>query len=284
MGTLYVVATPIGNLGDITFRAVEILKMVDAILCEDTRCSLKLCNHFNINKPLYAYHKFNENAKKNFYIEELKKGKNLALISDAGTPCISDPGYILVKEARMNNIKVVPIGGISAVISALSVGGIDTSSFAFFGFFPREKRDQESLITKLKDMKVASFIFYESPKRILKTFKFLNEKVPDSLVCLGSDITKLHEKFYYGKVLDVLKQLEENPNSELGEYTLILENPYLDKIKEEEGKLSLEAMLVDILINEKVTLKEAVLLCKKLNPNLKKKDLYQAMLNLKDLH
>lgn len=284
MGTLYVVATPIGNLSDITFRAIEVLKSVDAILCEDTRCSLKLCNYFKINKPLYAYHKFNENAKKDFYINELKNGKNFALVSDAGTPCISDPGYILVKEARKSGIQVVPVGGISAVISALSVGGIDTFSFAFFGFFPREKKEQEDLMEELKNIKVSCFVFYESPKRILKTIKFLSDKIPTTFGCLASDITKLHERFYYGTLLDIKKELEENPNSELGEYTFIVENPYLNNKEENTDEVSLEAMLVDFAINNKVTLKEAVDLLKKTNPNLKKKDLYQAMLNLKDLH
>ena len=134
MGTLYVVATPIGNLGDISLRALEILKNVDIIACEDTRQTIKLLNHFEIKKKLVAYHKFNENSKSSSLIQDLKSGLDIAVVTDAGTPCISDPGYILVKEARENDIPVIAIPGASAVVSALSVSGLDTSKFSFIGF------------------------------------------------------------------------------------------------------------------------------------------------------
>ena len=134
MGILYVVATPIGNLGDISLRALEILKSVDIIACEDTRQTLKLLNHFEIKKKLVAYHKFNETSKSYSLIQDLKNGLDIAIVTDAGTPCISDPGYILVKEARENNIPVIAIPGASAVVSALSVSGLDTAKFSFIGF------------------------------------------------------------------------------------------------------------------------------------------------------
>ena len=140
MGTLYVVATPIGNLSDMTERAIKTLTEVDYILCEDTRNSIKLLNHFNIKNKLIAYHKFNEQEKVNSIIKDLKEGKNIALISDAGTPCISDPGSIIVKQAKENKINVIGIGGISASITALSISGLHTTSFTFYGFFPREKK------------------------------------------------------------------------------------------------------------------------------------------------
>ena len=142
MGILYVVATPIGNLGDISKRALDTLKGVDMILCEDTRHSLKLLNYYEIKKPLFPYHKFNEQEKVSSYINQIKDGKNVALITDAGTPCISDPGYIIVKRAREEGLEVIGVGGISAIITALSVSGLDTKSFAFNGFFPRESKDK----------------------------------------------------------------------------------------------------------------------------------------------
>jgi len=284
MGSLYVVATPIGNLDDITLRALNTLKEVDAILCEDTRCSLKLCNHFDIKKPLYAYHKFNEQEKKDWYISKLQNGENLALITDAGTPCISDPGFVLIREARKIGIPVIPIGGISAVVTALSVCGMDTRSFAFFGFFPREKKLQEEMIATLKMEKAACIVFYESPKRILKTLRFLEERFSDISLFVASDLTKFHERFYYGTIQEVNKEIAYNENVEKGEYTFVLENPYFTvKTGEENEDISFEAMLVDLCVKQQITLKEAVEFQKKLNPALKKKDLYDAMLRLKNL-
>ena len=150
---IYFVATPIGNLKDITIRALDVLKDVDIIACEDTRNSLKLLNHYQISKKLIAYHKFNEKERTMEIINDLKKGKNIALVSDAGTPCISDPGYILVKEARENDIKVIGIPGCSAVITALSIGGLDTSSFSFYGFVPTENKAKKQLQTVKSDNK-----------------------------------------------------------------------------------------------------------------------------------
>ena len=153
MGTLYVVATPIGNLNDMTKRAIETLKEVDIILCEDTRTSMKLLNNFNIKNKLMSYHKYNEQEQTKNIIKLLKQDKNIAIITDAGTPCISDPGYILVKGARENNITVIPIGGISALITALSASGIETDKFTFQGFFPRETKEKTKLLEELNKTK-----------------------------------------------------------------------------------------------------------------------------------
>ena len=150
MGNLYIVATPIGNLQDITFRALDILKNVDYIACEDTRQTIKLLNHYDIKNKLVAYHKFNELSKSNFIIDDLKKGMNIAIVTDAGTPCISDPGYIVIKKAREENINIYAIPGASAVVSALSVSGVDTSNFTFIGFLPVDNTKFNEEINKIK--------------------------------------------------------------------------------------------------------------------------------------
>ena len=168
MGTLYVVATPIGNLNDITFRALDILKNVDIIACEDTRQTLKLLNHYNIKKKLVAYHKFNEIEKTPSLIENLKNGLNIAVVTDAGTPCISDPGYILVKCAHENNIEVIAIPGASASVSALSVSGLETKQFSFIGFLPVDNTKFNQEIEKMIESSINTFVIYESPKRIVK--------------------------------------------------------------------------------------------------------------------
>ncbi len=168
MGTLFVVATPIGNLNDLSPRAIETLRIADYILVEDTRQTIKLLNHFDIKNKMVSYHKFNEKERSSEIISDLKDGKNVALVSDAGTPCISDPGYILVKVALENNIKVIGIPGCSAVITALSIGGLDTSSFTFYGFVPTENKPRKELFNKIKESDIKTKVVYESPKRIIK--------------------------------------------------------------------------------------------------------------------
>ncbi len=280
MGNLYVVATPIGNLKDITERAIDTLKEVDYILCEDTRTSLILLKHFDINKKLVSYHKFNESERVSSIINDLKKGLNIALISDAGTPCISDPGYVIVKKARENNIPVFGIGGISALVTALSISGLDTSSFTFYGFFPREKKNQDKLFEEINTSKVNTFIFYESPKRIVKTLELFEKNNPKLLVSVSKELTKLHEKNYYGNISTVLDKLRKDDKVSAGEYTFVIEKETV--IKEEETN-SIESMLVDIMISNKCTLKDAVDFVNKNNSNISKKEIYNASLKLKDL-
>ncbi len=278
MGKLYVVSTPIGNLKDITLRAIEVLKTVDLILCEDTRQSIKLLNHYDIKNKLESYHKFNEMEKTNKILKELET-KDIALISDAGTPCVSDPGYILIKEARENNIEVIPVGGISACITALSVSGLDSNKFSFYGFFPRETKDKNKLIEELEKNPVNTLIFYESPKRIINTLEYLYEKLGNISISVFSDLTKLHEKNYYGRINKVINELKENPKSNLGEYTFILEKGVK---KEDEIQVSLEAQLIDIMIKNNITLKEAIAILNN-DSDISKKDIYNASLNLKNI-
>lgn len=280
MGTLYVVATPIGNLNDMTKRAIETLKEVDIILCEDTRTSMKLLNNFNIKNKLMSYHKYNEQEQTKNIIKLLKQDKNIAIITDAGTPCISDPGYILVKEARENNIKVIPVGGISALITALSASGIETDKFTFQGFFPRETKDKTKLLEELNKTNIKVHIFYESPKRIIKTLEYLKNNLDIEKISIFKELTKLHEKNYYGTLEEVLNKLQNEEKTNQGEYTFIIKT---QPKQEKEKNISLEALIIDKLIKEQKTIKEIVEILNKENHNISKKDLYNASLNLKQI-
>lgn len=280
MGTLYVVATPIGNLNDMTKRAIETLKEVDIILCEDTRTSMKLLNNFNIKNKLMSYHKYNEQEQTQNIIKLLKQDKNIAIITDAGTPCISDPGYILVKEARENNITVIPIGGISALTTALSASGIETDKFTFQGFFPRETKEKTKLLEELNKTTIKVHIFYESPKRIIKTLEYLKNNLDIEKISIFKELTKLHEKNYYGSLEEVLNKLQNEEKTTQGEYTFIIKTK---QKQEKEQNISLEALIIDKLIKEQKTIKEIVEILNKENKNISKKDLYNASLNLKQI-
>ena len=280
MGTLYVVATPIGNLNDMTKRAIETLKELYIILCEDTRTSMKLLNNFNIKNKLMSYHKYNEQEQTKNIIKLLKQDKNIAIITDAGTPCISDPGYILVKEARENNITVIPIGGISALITALSASGIETDKFTFQGFFPRETKEKTKLLEELNKTTIKVHIFYESPKRIIKTLEYLKNNLDIEKISIFKELTKLHEKNYYGSLEEVLNKLQNEEKTNQGEYTFIIKTK---QKQEKEQNISLEALIIDKLIKEQKTIKEIVEILNKENKNISKKDLYNASLNLKQI-
>ena len=277
MGILYVVATPIGNLNDITFRALETLKNVDIIACEDTRQTLKLLNHYNIKNKLVAYHKFNENEKSPSLINDLKSGLNIAIVTDAGTPCISDPGYILIKEAHENNIEVIGIPGASAVVTSLSVSGLDTSNFSFIGFLPVDNTKFNNEINKMKESKINTFVLYESPKGIVKLFSKLVDIFPGSNVYIASDLTKIHERGFFGKIEDIYEEIKNDPNIEKGEYAIVLQKQEYEEKKQEE--ISLEGLIVDTMIKNNCSIKDAILLLSK--SNLKKNDLKEASLNIK---
>lgn len=280
MGTLFVVATPIGNLSDFSLRGIETLKTCDYILAEDTRQTIKLLNHFEIKNKMVSYHKFNEEKKSASVIEDLKSGKNIALVSDAGTPCISDPGYILVKHARENNIKVASVPGCSALIAALSAGGLDTSTFTFYGFVPTENKPRKELFESIKHSNIKTKVVYESPKRIIKLLKELKDEMPGCVICVASEITKVHESYEYGKIEDVYEKMKDNPDSLKGEYVILIQN---EKEDEKESAISIEAMLVDIIIKEKRTIKDAIKILNEKQKDISKKDIYNASLNLKEI-
>ena len=207
-GTLYIVATPIGNLEDITLRALRILKEADLIAAEDTRHSRKLLTHFGISRPLTSYFDHNKDLKGEFILERLAQGLNVALVTDAGTPCISDPGYQLVRDAVAAGISVVPIPGACAAIAALSASGLATDNFSFAGFLPNKQGKRRERLQALSGER-ALLIFYESPKRVLATLKDMLETLGDREVVVARELTKMYEEFLRGKLSALIEQAEQ---------------------------------------------------------------------------
>ena len=281
MGNLYVVATPIGNLNDFSPRAIEVLKKCDLILAEDTRNTIKLLNHFDIKNKMLSYHKFNESKRSEEIIDILNDGKDIALVSDAGTPCISDPGYILVNKAHQNNINVIGIPGCSAVITALSASGIDTSSFTFYGFVPSENKLKNDLFDEIDNSKVKAKVLYESPKRILKLMEELSKRFPGCTVSVCREITKIHEKYFYGKIENVLDTMKAFDSIDKGEYVVIIQNN--PKTLDETSSVSIEALLVDYMLKNNATLKDAIEGVNKQRNDYSKKEIYNASLRLKEV-
>lgn len=223
MSNFYVVATPIGNLGDITLRALDVLKSVDLILCEDTRVTKKLLDKYEISKPTMSYHAQSKLSKMDKIFEMLEEGKNLALVSDAGTPTISDPGAMLIAKIKSNlshGVDIIPIPGSSAVIAALSASGLPTHEFTFLGFLPH-KKGRETIFKEIAEAK-RTMIFYESPHRILKTLASLAKFCPEKNVCLARELTKIYEEFKNGSPAELLKYLTENPVKQKGEFTVLV--------------------------------------------------------------
>ncbi len=219
-GTLYIVATPIGNLDDITVRALNVLKKVDLIACEDTRHSRKLLDHYGIHKPVISYHEHNEAARAGELIEKLRAGASIALISDAGTPLISDPGYRLVEAAAAAGITVTPIPGPSAAIAALSASGLPTDSFRFCGFFPAKPSQREKLLSSLASDS-ATLIFYEAPHRILETLEHVLKVLGNRRMVVAREVTKMHEEFIRGTVEEAIAALRARP-AVRGELTVLI--------------------------------------------------------------
>ena len=223
MAKFFVVATPIGNMGDITFRAIETLKNVDLILCEDTRETKKILNKYNIEKPTMSYHAQSKLAKTDKIFELLNEGKDLALVSDAGTPGISDPGTMLVSKIKDNfgnEVEVIPIPGATALITALSACGLPTHEFTFLGFLPH-KKGRETLFKEIAQAK-RTIIFYESPHRILKTLESLVKFCPDKKVCIARELTKIYEEFKTGSPAKILEYFNKNKDKQRGEFTVII--------------------------------------------------------------
>ena len=196
-GKVYLVPTPIGNLKDITLRALEVLENVDEIAAEDTRQSLKLLNHFNIKKPLFSYHQHNEQGKSDEILSKLEAGKNIAVVTDAGTPGISDPGSVIVRKCIENNIPFEVLPGATAITTALVYSGLDTTKFIFRGFIPRETKERKILAEEIKDKK-ETLIFYESPHRLIDTLDYLKQTLGDRNIAVCRELTKLHEDIYRG--------------------------------------------------------------------------------------
>ena len=218
-GKLYLIATPIGNLKDITYRAVEILKEVDVIAAEDTRHSLKLLNYLEISKPMISYHRHNEDTKTTELIKILQEGKSIGLITDAGTPGISDPGEEVVKEAIKEQIEVIPIPGACALINALIASGLGTKEFTFYGFLPLDKKLRNEKFEDIQKQN-KTIIFYEAPHRLIKTLQEMEQRLGNIEVVLAKELTKIHEKFIRGTIEKVLETLEDVK----GEYIILFVN------------------------------------------------------------
>ena len=236
-GVLYVVATPIGNLEDITFRAIKVLESVDCIAAEDTRHTLKLLNHFNISKPLISYYRHNEDDKSDFLIQKLLNGESIALVSDAGTPGVCDPGQAIIYKCIQNGIKIVPIPGACAMINALICSGLDTNKFKFMGFLSINKKIRKQELEEIKKSDV-TIILYEAPHKLKDTLKDLASALENRMITIARELTKIHEEFVRGTANELL-QVFDNPK---GEFVLIIEKT--DKTQDEE-KLILQELTLE---------------------------------------
>ena len=278
-GKLYLVPTPIGNLKDITLRALEVLKSVDEVAAEDTRQSLKLLNHFEIKKPLFSYHQHNEQGKSEFIISKLLEGKNIALVTDAGTPGISDPGSVVVEKCIENQIDFEVLPGATAITTALVYSGLDTTKFVFRGFIPRETKDRKVLIEEIKDKK-ETLIFYESPHRLLDTLEFLKDYLGNRNIAVCRELTKLHEDIFRGTLEEAYNNFLENKPR--GEFVLVIAGKSESEIKaekeEEFSNFTIEEHLQD-LINKGINKKEAIKIVAK-ERNLPKKEVYKLAIEL----
>ena len=232
-GKLYIVATPIGNLDDITFRAIKILNEVDLIAAEDTRHTLKILNHFEINKPLISYYKQTEKKRSSILIKKLLDGKNIALVSDAGTPGISDPGEEIIKQAIENNIEIVPIPGCTAFVNALVCSGMNTKEFVFIGFLSTNNKEKRDKLEELK-FETRTIIFYEAPHKAKNTLESMLEILGNREIVLARELTKIHEEFIRGKVSTVLEKIVDYK----GEFVIIVKGNEKNKLENEIENLN----------------------------------------------
>ena len=274
IGTLYLVSTPIGNLEDITLRAIRILKEVDFIAAEDTRHTLQLLNHLQISKPLISYYKQIENSKSSIILEHLKNGKNVAVVSDAGTPIISDPGETIVNLAINENIPVCSIPGPCALITALVSSGISASSFSFFGFLPVNKKEKEEKLNTIKNYKTTC-IFYEAPHKLIATLETMLNILGDRQIVLARELTKLHEEFIRGCISEVINSL----STIKGEFVIIVEGNTSNSNAESNflNSLSFDA-LYNYYSSMGLSKKEIIKKIAK-DRNLPKNDVYQYFIN-----
>ncbi|WP_333887788.1 16S rRNA (cytidine(1402)-2'-O)-methyltransferase [Clostridium sp.] len=279
MGKLFLVATPIGNLKDITLRALDTLKKVDLIAAEDTRQSLKLLNYFNIKKPLMSYHKYNEKDKSELLIEKLKDGKNIALVSDAGTPGISDPGSIIVHKCIEEGIDFEVLPGATAVTTALVYSGMNTSQFVFIGFLPRENKDKRAFLQGIKD-RSETLIIYESPHRLMNTLEILKDVLGNRNIAICRELTKIYEQILRFTIEESIKYyLESNIR---GEFVLVIEGRDKKELLEEQMEIWINLSVEDhirMYIEKGLNKKEAV---KKVarDRNISKSQIYKYSINL----
>lgn len=278
-GKLYLVPTPIGNLKDITLRALEILKSVDVIAAEDTRQSLKLLNHYEIKKPLISYHQHNEQIKSSEIINKLQAGENIALVTDAGTPGISDPGSVIVKRCIEEGIGFEVLPGATAITTALVYSGLDTSKFIFRGFLPRENKERMQIVEELKNDQ-ETLVFYEAPHRLTETLQFLKDNFGNRKIAICRELTKLYEEILRMDLQEALDYYQENKPR--GEYVLVLEGKSLEEL-EQEAKSKWEDISIEEHIKRYIAeghnKKEAIKLVAK-ERSLPKSEVYNHSINI----
>jgi len=275
--TLYLVATPIGNLQDISLRAIDVLKNVDLIACEDTRHTGQLLAHFLIKNKLTSLHQHNEKEKTKFILKIINSGSSVAYVSDAGTPAISDPGAFLVNQAHLDNLHIVPIPGPSALTTAFSAAGISSNQFQFVGFLPSTQSKCKKTLQDIFSMNMTT-IFYESPRRIIKTLATIVDIFgPEQEVVIGRELTKLFETIYKDKAISLLDRISQNPNDQKGEFVIILSKteknfPTQSDISDEH---MLKVLLSELPLNQAVKLTATIL-------KKRKKEVYNQALEIKN--
>src|ERR1700686_385094 len=277
-GCLYIVGTPIGNLEDITLRALRILKEVDLIACEDTRHTQKLLNHYNIAKTLVSYHEHNEMTRSSELLIQLEQGAKIALVSDAGTPLVSDPGYRLVTLCVRHKIPVVPIPGPSAMLAALAGAGLPNEEFLFVGFLPQRSGERRRMLERLR-IEERTIILYEAPHRIAESIADAREILGDPPACLARELTKLHEEFLRGKLSQLAESLAERPAR--GETTLVIGPPEASAIGGQVASTqSLSDRVEELIRQAKLDRKDALKLAAK-ERGITRRDAYEQMVESK---
>ncbi len=281
-GKLYIVSTPVGNLGDITFRAIETLKKCDLIMAEDTRQTLKLLNNFNIRTKLISYHKFNEKSRSHDIIAMLKDGKTIALVSDAGTPMLSDPGYIITKACIQESIDIEAIPGPSSVLPALLLSGFDPGKFFFYGFLPKKLGKRKEKLESFKSIQCPVIIF-ESPNRVKATLKDIIDTLGDIDAAVAKELTKIHEKVFRGKISELLATIDAPVL--MGEFTIVILPGQGGERKAEKIQLDIFDVKerVDFYLQQGMTMKEAIKSTAE-ETSMKKSDVYKIAHNLKMEH
>ena len=280
-GTLYLCATPIGNLEDMTFRCVRILKEVDLIAAEDTRNSIKLLNHFDIHTPMTSYHEYNKIAKAHTLIEHLENGEDIALITDAGTPGISDPGEELVAMCQEAGITVTAVPGAAACITALTISGLSTRRFAFEAFLPTDKKERQAVLNELME-ETRTMIIYEAPHRLVRTLELLLATLGDRRIRICRELTKKYEEGFRSTFAGLLERFEtEEPK---GECVLVIAGRSFDEIQKEQQKsweeMSIEEHM-DLYLNQGIDRKEAMKRVAK-DRGIPKRDVYRYLTDVKE--
>lgn len=274
-GVLYIVATPIGNMDDITLRALNVLKSVDLVAAEDTRHTGKLLQHFSIKKPLFAFHDHNERERMDTLIARLKGGESVALVSDAGTPSVSDPGFRLVREAVGQGLTVVPIPGVSAAVTALCASGLPTDAFTFLGFAPRKQGKRREWLTRVKQ-DFPTVIVYESPHRLVSLIDDMIHVFGDREAALGRELTKLHEEFVRGPLTRIRDSLVQREQIR-GECTLVVAGAGETSVNDDDLDRLIRERLADESVSPSSLAKELATIYP-----VKKRDLYDRILRIRD--